>query len=133
MRLHQNIKHIAVLVNGAPEVVAPPSDVNKDLVHVPRADRARLPALKHPGKTLTEFEAPLPDGLVGDHNATRSKQFLYISEAQGKAEVRPDGMTDNFVWVTVASAEIDRSIYPLIMPRPAFLAQLDSTMANLAM
>ena len=45
-RLHENIDHVTILINGAPEILAVASERDQDLVQVPRIDEATLPTLQ---------------------------------------------------------------------------------------
>lgn len=56
--LHQDIEHMAILVDGAPQVVAFAMNGEKHLIQVPRVPRAGTPAARLIGIGLPEFPAP---------------------------------------------------------------------------
>jgi hypothetical protein len=45
--------------------------------------------------------APLPNGFIGDRDASFGEEFFHFTEAQTKTMVQPDGVTDNFRGKTV--------------------------------
>lgn len=52
-------------------------------------------AAQRVGEVLAEFQTPLADRLVGDHDAARGQQFLDVAIAQGEVEIEPDGVADD--------------------------------------
>jgi hypothetical protein len=58
--LHENIQYMAVLIHGAPQVVAFAMDRQKDLIEVPRIARPGTPPAELIGIDLPEFPAPVP-------------------------------------------------------------------------
>jgi len=44
---------------------------------------------------LADLPAPLPDSLVGQHNAPLGKQLLHIAIAQREPALQPDGIADD--------------------------------------
>ena len=59
----------------------------------PRAG-IRLPDLI--GEALPELQRPLPHRLMTDLDASGGEHLLDHAQAQGKPEVEPDGMADQF-------------------------------------
>jgi hypothetical protein len=43
----------------------------------------------------SEFQHPIPDGFVGDVEATVGQQFLYVAAAEREAQVEPNGVLDD--------------------------------------
>ena len=95
VRLEQDVDHIAVLVDGAPEVAPLTPDGHEEFVQVPRAAQTTLSPLEPTGIRGTELLAPLSDGLVGNNNSPLCQEILDISEAQTEAVVEPDGVADD--------------------------------------
>jgi hypothetical protein len=93
--LDQDVEHVSLLVDGAPEVVLLAVDADLHLVEVPFIAGSRSAAAQPVGVGLPEFVAPLPDGLVGDDNAAPQHQLLDLAEAEREAEVQPDAMADD--------------------------------------
>ncbi len=53
------------------------------------------------GISLTEFQEPLANSLIGDNDAPSGKNLFNIAEAQSKAEVQPDGMANDFCRIAI--------------------------------
>ncbi len=94
-RLEQDVDHVAVLVDGAPEIVLPTPDSHKEFIHVPRIAQPTLLPLEGAGVLGTELPTPLSDGFVGDHNPPLCQEIFDITEAQAEAVVEPDGVADD--------------------------------------
>ena len=94
--LHQDIQHVIVLVNSAPQVMALPVDGQKDFIQVPFVPGLRATATQAVGIILPKLPTPLTDSFMGHGDATLAQEFLHVAVAQGEAIVKPDAMTDNF-------------------------------------
>jgi hypothetical protein len=68
--LHENVKGIAVLVNGPPEVMAFAMNREEDLVQVPFVARPGAPVAQLVGILLAKLAAPFADGLIGHDHPT---------------------------------------------------------------
>lgn len=68
--LNQDVNAIAILIYGSPEVVKSPLNLNKYLIKVAIVTQATASLLQGPGVFWSEVVAPIPDGLIGDHDAT---------------------------------------------------------------
>src|ERR1700676_4791863 len=101
--LNEDVEHNAVLIHGAPKIVLRALDPAEHLVQVPFVPRSWPPAAKTVGKTLAEFLAPAPNGLVGDHNAPLSQEQLDIAQAEAEHMVQPDSMADDLGGKAMAS------------------------------
>ena len=73
--LDQHIEHVAVLINGPPEVVQFASDADENLVQKSLVTGFR-PPLEGRSVAPSEAQAPLTDGLVADHNAPSCQDQL---------------------------------------------------------
>ena len=93
--LDEDVDHIAVLVNGTPQILALALDVHDQFVQVPGVAQASSPAPERPGVRRTECPTPLPNRLVGHGDAPLCQEILGVSEAQTKAVVEPDGVADD--------------------------------------
>lgn len=94
-RLHEDVDHVAVLVDGAPQVLKLALDGDEDLVEIPDVTESAPLTPQAAGILAAKLPAPLPDRLVRDSNSTFGEQVLHVSQAQGKAVVQPDGATDD--------------------------------------
>ena len=66
MALDQNVKHIAILIHGAPELVEAAVDLEEHFVEVPPVALERGSASQAIGISLAELKAPFSDGLVSE-------------------------------------------------------------------
>jgi hypothetical protein len=89
--LDQNIQDVAVLVDGAPEIVLPALD--PDEIHVPLV--ARTPPAQPVREVLPEAIAPLPDRLVRDFHTALGQDQFDLAQAQAEAVVEPDRLVDD--------------------------------------
>src|SRR5262249_8857857 len=94
--LHEDIQHVIVLVDSAPEVMALPVDGQEHLVEVPFVAWLGAATLQPIRIILPKLQTPLADGLVGHVDAALEQEFLYITVAQREAIVEPDPVTDDF-------------------------------------
>ena len=67
-RLEQDVDHIAVLVDGAPEIMLLALDSQEEFIQVPRIAQPTLSPLEGTGVFGTELPTPLSDGFVGDQD-----------------------------------------------------------------
>ena len=90
--LHEDVDHVAVLVDRPPEILLPPLDIDEQFVQVPRV--AHLPSLTPERSRIRwpEGPTPLPNRLVGERDTALGQQILRIAEAETKAVVEPDGV-----------------------------------------
>ncbi len=94
-RLHEDVQHLAVGIDCPPEPLLRAVDLEDDLVEVPLVGWPGPVAPDLRSNLRPELRDPGPDRLVGnDHPALREK-ILDIAQAQGKAMVRPDSVTDD--------------------------------------
>jgi len=93
--LQENIYHVSVLADGAPEILPLTLDCHEEFVQVPDVAQATLPAPEYTGVFGTELSAPLSNGLVGDYDPALCQQILNISEAQAKSMIEPNSMADD--------------------------------------
>jgi hypothetical protein len=97
VRLQENINHVSVLVDGAPEILPFTLNCHEEFVQVPDVPQASLSASEYMGVFGTELSAPLSNGLEGDGDPALCQQILNISEAQAETVVKPNSMADD-IW-----------------------------------
>ena len=95
-RLDENIDHVTILINSAPEILPLSLNRDEDLVQVPRIAEATLPTLQRSSVFRAELDAPKPNRLVGNRDAALGEKVFYIPKAETEAVVEPNGMTDDF-------------------------------------
>ena len=61
--LHEDIKHIPILINGTPQIVLLPIDFEKDFIQMPPVADFAITAFQLIGIPLAEFLALLTDGF----------------------------------------------------------------------
>ncbi|ANQ75463.1 hypothetical protein AS032_32375 [Rhodococcus qingshengii] len=69
-------------------------------IEVPLVARAGPSETQLIGIGPAEHRAPLPDRLVGDHDAALEHQFLHITQAQREAVIQSHGVADEF-WAVI--------------------------------
>lgn len=94
--LYEDIQDVVVLIHRPPQVMTLAMDRQKYLVQMPFIPRLRAPATQAIGIFLPKFPTPLTDRFMGNRDAAFEQEFLHVAEAQGKAIVEPDPVTDNF-------------------------------------
>src|SRR3712207_2961224 len=70
---------------------------------MPLVSGPRQPAPDLVGEALAELQAPLPYRLVADRDAAGCEDLVHMAQAQGRAEVEPDGIADDLSWEPMAS------------------------------
>ncbi len=91
-----------MLVDGSPEPMLFACNSDDDLIKVPLVTKCGQTPADPFGKALAELHRPLPHRLMADQDASRGEHLLHHAEAQGKAEVEPDGMADHLSRKAVA-------------------------------
>ena len=90
--LDQDIEHVVVLIDGAPQVMTLPVDRQKHLVQVPFVAWLGAPTLQLIGVVLPKLQTPLPDGFMRDVDPACKEQLLYIAVTQREAVGEPNPM-----------------------------------------
>jgi hypothetical protein len=80
-QLEEDVDHITVLVNGAPEIVLLPPNVHEEFIQVPRIAQPTLATLERTSVHGTELQTPQSDGLVSDDDPPLCQEILDVSEA----------------------------------------------------
>jgi hypothetical protein len=92
--LHEDIKYVAILIDGAPEIVQFAATADEHLVHEPLITRSWPAPLQRIDEQTAEADAPVAAAFVADHHTTRSQDQLDIAQAQAEAMIQPDGVLD---------------------------------------
>src|SRR4029450_9840272 len=93
--LDQDVEHIIVLVDSAPQVMALPVNREEYLVQVPFVTWLGASTLQLIGVVLPKFQTPLANGLVGHVDAALKQDLLHVAVAQREAIIQPDAMADD--------------------------------------
>ena len=120
VRLEQDVDDLAVLVDGAPEVLTLATNRHEEFVEMPRVADRPGPMPEPPGVREAEGLAPVPNGFVRDGDAAVREEVFDIAEAQGEAVVEPDGVADDGGRKSVAriAAEVNSARSPLKLTMP---------------
>src|SRR4051812_45226975 len=100
--LDENVEHDPILIDSPPEPVLLAGDHQAHFVEMPLVARTGQTPPDLVGEGLAELAGPLPHGLVAHLDATRGQHLFDHAQAQGKAEVEPDGVADDLAWKAVA-------------------------------
>ena len=94
-RLHQDVDHIAILVDRPPEIVLPALHRDEQFIQVPRVTHPPAPMPEPPGVGGAKGLTPVSDGLVRDQDAPVSQEIFGVAEAETEAVIQPDGVADD--------------------------------------
>src|SRR3954471_14153586 len=100
--LDQDVEHNPILVDRPPEPALLAADHQAHFVEVPFVARTGQPTPDLVGEGLPELAPPLPDGLMAHVDAAGRQHLFDHAQAQGKAEVEPNGVADDLAWKAVA-------------------------------
>src|SRR5579859_3993600 len=80
--LHQNVQHHAVLIHRAPQIVQHAADTDEHLIKMPGVAGLRSSPTQPRGEVRTELQAPVPDALMGHHDAAFGPDQLDVAQAE---------------------------------------------------
>jgi hypothetical protein len=80
----------------------------KHLIQKPLAAGFRPPPLESLGVSSSEAQAPLADGLVADHAASRRQDQLDFAQAEAEAVLQPDRLIDDVGRKAEAAVRVGR-------------------------
>jgi hypothetical protein len=118
--LHEDVEHVAVLVDGPPQVLVLPVDLDEDLVQVPLVAGPWPTTAQSVRVGLAELGAPAAHCLVGDDHASLEQQLLDLAEAERESVVQPHAV----------GYDLDRVTVPPIRRRRALHGRSPSTTTN---
>lgn len=95
LRLNEDVEHLALVVDGAPEIVGPTANLKEDLVKMPSAGMLAPTPTDAPGVDTAELEDPSSDRFVGDVDTALRQKILDVAKTQLEPEVEPDRMCDD--------------------------------------
>src|SRR6476660_2173220 len=101
-RLHEDVEHVAVLVDRAPQIMSGAVDLHEHLVEVPFVAGTGSPTTSLGGVVRPELGTPGPDRLGGDHDAAGEHQFLDVAQAQRETVIQPHRVPDDLDRIPVA-------------------------------
>ena len=93
--LHQNVEYDPVLVDRAPQIVQHAAGADEHLIEMPGIAGLRSSPTQSSGEVRTEFQAPMPDALMGHNDAAFSQDQLDVTQTETEHVIQPDGMADD--------------------------------------
>jgi hypothetical protein len=93
--LNQHIKHLTLMIDGAPQVHVLAGDPHDHLVEMPSIARPRAAAPQVTRDHGTEFQHPAPHCFVGHVEPALGQEVLNVAVAQGEPEVYPNRVLDD--------------------------------------
>jgi hypothetical protein len=101
--LNKNIDHVAVLVNGAPEILLLTLDIHEEFIQMPNVAQSALSSPESPGIFGLVLPTPMSDSLVANCDPALCQEVFNISEAQAESVVEPNGMTYDLRWESISA------------------------------
>jgi hypothetical protein len=114
--LDQNIQKVAILINGSPQIVNAAIDLKEHFIKMPLVPRPRRFSSLVVSINLAELEAPFSDRLIAESDTAHREHLFNIAEAQGEAEVQPNGMTDDLGRESMTMVRRDGGAHQSSMP-----------------
>src|SRR5258708_916064 len=108
--LHQNIKHVAILINSSPQIVGFAVDFQVHLVHMPCISAARTATAQLVGIHLPKLKAPLTHSFIRHDDSALCQKLFDIAKTERETEIDPNSVPDNFRWEAKAFVAWSRSI-----------------------
>ncbi len=102
MTLQENVEHVPVPVDSAPEPEFHAIDRNDDLIQMPFVACTRSVASDATGEMGAKPVHPQADGLTADDDAALGEQIRDICRTQGEPMVGPDRIGNDRAWKTEA-------------------------------
>src|SRR5512134_1257616 len=93
--LDQDVEHVIVLIDGAPEIMALTIDGQEDFIQMPFVPWLGASTLQLIRIVLPKLATPLADGLMSHVDPAFQEQLLHVAVAQGEAVIEPDARADD--------------------------------------
>jgi hypothetical protein len=100
--LYQHVEHLALVIDGTPEIHLPTGNPDHHLVQMPPVTRPRATPAQPSGDRRAEFQHPTPHRFIGEVEPALGEQLLDVSVAQGEAEIEPDRVLDDLAGKAMA-------------------------------
>ncbi len=117
--LNQDIKHITVLINAAPEILSSTLDRDEHLIQVPRVAQTALSPLHAASVFRAELEAPQTNGFVGNCDSALCEEVLDVPKAETESVVEPDGVADDLAWKPISAVTWRFAVHRSSLPDTA--------------
>jgi hypothetical protein len=100
--LDQDIEHLALVVDRAPEPHALASDLHDHLIESPSARRRPSGPPQVLGVPLAELQRPAADRLVANLDAPGRHHLLDVAQVEREPELQPHHLADHVGWEPVS-------------------------------
>lgn len=100
--LHENVEHVSIRVNRAPQPMFPAADQDHDVIEMPLVIRPWAILANAICEMLPKTINPQPDRFPADNHAPICQQVFNICRAQCEAVVRPDCVSNNLAGIANA-------------------------------
>ena len=101
--LNQDVKYFAFAIHGAPQVHLFTADVYENFVEVPDVECRVTAFANSAGISLSEFQYPQTNRLIGDVDPSLREKILNIPVAHRETKIEPNGLS-NYVGVEAVAA-----------------------------
>ena len=101
-RLHQNVQHFTVLVNGSPQVLLLAMNRQVDFVQMPAIPWPCRSCPQPLGVGRAKFLCPVAHRLVGKHHTSHYHHFFDIPVAQCETKVQPYAVVQ---WLMISAGK----------------------------
>ena len=88
-RLHENVGRVAVFVDGPPQILLPPPDLDEQLVQMPGVALAAPAVSQPPCVVEPERSTPVPNRFIGHGDTPFGEEIFDIPETQAETVVEP--------------------------------------------
>ena len=92
--MEKSVNDIAILFDGAPQVVLHTSDLDEDFIDKECVSIARVLAAQALGNLRPKLDAPEADRFTADGNTPFGEEVFDVSVARTESMVQPIGVTD---------------------------------------
>ncbi len=94
--LDRNIEDVTIPpIDRSPELVLLAIDVQKHLITMPLVPRFGTTFFQFIGVRLTEFQTPLTDGFIDQHDSTCRHDLFDVAITEREAKTQPDAVADD--------------------------------------
>ncbi len=119
-RLHEDVEDVAVLIDGAPQILSAALQRHEQFVEMPRIAEVATAFPESSGVSTTECSTPLTNGLVSDRDPALGEEVFDIPETQAEPKVEPDGVGDDGGGESISVVAGGVAVHPTtLIPSPS--------------
>jgi hypothetical protein len=106
--LPQDIEDVPLLSHGAPAIVPLPTNRAQGRIQMPLIARPGTSTAQLMGVLRAKLATPLPDRLVGHHDAAGKQELFHVPLPEANPDIQPDRVTDKLGAEAVVLLALDR-------------------------